>query len=201
MNLPPPIHNTSGDDEDDMAAAMGFSSFGTQPRAYPAKRKKTTHNVGGESSATGGNTLPLGISKPRQRRDEVDREGVEEREGLEGANDAGTVRPMKVAGMDSDSKAQGATVPSTAEPDVRNDHLIEQRQSELLRRLNEDIWGQPARDVPPMETTVDNGKGGFERHSWAEWKKGVRDERGDLAIYDRSFVEDPWARLRKNANG
>lgn len=31
---------------------------------------------------------------------------------------------------------------------------------------------------------------------WQALRRGVRDERGDMAYYDRSFVEDPWRALR-----
>ena len=31
---------------------------------------------------------------------------------------------------------------------------------------------------------------------WQALRKGVKDERGDLAFYDGSFVEDPWRALR-----
>lgn len=31
---------------------------------------------------------------------------------------------------------------------------------------------------------------------WQALRKGVRDERGDMAFYDGSFVEDPWRALR-----
>lgn len=37
------------------------------------------------------------------------------------------------------------------------------------------------------------GKGeGFEGYTWAEWRAGVRDQRGDLAVFDWSFLEDAW---------
>ena len=33
-------------------------------------------------------------------------------------------------------------------------------------------------------------------HDWAALKRGVQDARGDVAYYDKSFIEDPWQELR-----
>lgn len=42
---------------------------------------------------------------------------------------------------------------------------------------------------------------GFEGYTWHEWRKGVRDSRGDMAFYDASFVEDPWRGFNKTRGG
>lgn len=42
---------------------------------------------------------------------------------------------------------------------------------------------------------------GFEGHTWHEWRKGVRDSRGDMAFYDASFVEDSWRGFNKTRGG
>lgn len=34
---------------------------------------------------------------------------------------------------------------------------------------------------------------------WNALRRGIRDERGDMAFYDASFVEDPWRELRGGA--
>ncbi|KAL8804218.1 MAG: hypothetical protein Q9182_002672 [Xanthomendoza sp. 2 TL-2023] len=244
MNLPPPVHDnppspsTSEDNEDNedgnraMKAAMGFSSFGTQP---PAKRAKTGHVTlsGGKSGAamTGGNALPLGAPRLRGK--------VERALGDEGEDGRGGVEGMG-GDVDIVGKEGGG--------------VLEERQGEVLRRSNHGgegmsagCGGKDATGIPSAEMGGDDGRrvvssssffssgeggsasardgmkvedagsragdttsrtkhmipkvqgftaDGFEGHSWAEWKRGVRDERGDLVIFDGSFVEDPWVKLR-----
>ncbi|KAI4256842.1 MAG: hypothetical protein L6R42_006005 [Xanthoria sp. 1 TBL-2021] len=247
MNLPPPIQNTSDqDDEDDMATAMGFSSFGTQSQAHPAKRKKYNHNPeNGEDSATGGNTLPLGIPRARTTIDD----GIKGREGSSGRRN------------EEEEKEQGGGLLEGERKELEDDEALERekgidaqtsmllkRQTELLRRINAGGLSTPD---PATETTHPGNnndyntgashpeadtiirqrsnnddantvademmlgeelgtarprpkvgaKDGFEGHTWNEWRKGVRDERGDMAFYDASFVEDPWRGLKTRGGG
>ncbi|KAL8924965.1 MAG: hypothetical protein Q9172_002447 [Xanthocarpia lactea] len=256
MNLPPPIHDNSDNEEEDMAAAMGFSSFGTQPQAHPSKRKKTSHNTEAERNiaATGGNTLPLGIPKARPQRVEA-MEGIQQIGGKEGAGDTYAGREMMEEGepdiLEGAEKHQRLDDP--LEEENKKDEetsILLQRQAQLLRRINESYVSHPHPQRPPqMETIPDpNGeeeknsepaahtitqnentkanpttsmkanetpqskaqkttgpnaatKEGFEGHTWAEWKRGIRNERGDMAFYDASFVEDPWRNLRAKTGG
>ncbi|KAL8681846.1 MAG: hypothetical protein Q9186_002078 [Xanthomendoza sp. 1 TL-2023] len=224
MDLPPPVHNTSSssssseDDENAMAAAMGFSSFGTQP---PTKRAKIDHVTlsSGNGSATGGNTLPLGT--PKRRQEKGGGLGMEEEED------------RKVSGGDvveGEEEEEGGKEERGLGSREERDEL-EKRQAEVLRRINEGVvreedtssilstsmnldYGRReimpsgediqagAYDVMAEDAAQDKKQGftkmqdGFEGYSWVEWKKGVLDERGDMVIYDKSFVEDPWGRLR-----
>ncbi|KAL8859569.1 MAG: hypothetical protein Q9178_003968 [Gyalolechia marmorata] len=255
MNLPPPIHDTSDDEEEDMAAAMGFSSFGTRPQSHPSKRKKTSHNGEAErnSAATGGNTLPLGISKARQQRVEA-MEGIQQVGGEEGVAETHVERVMmEEEGPDIlEGLAQHQRLDDPLEEENQKDEgtsILLQRQEQLLQRINEGYVSNPHPQRPPqMETIPDhNGevkdsetaahamtqnentkatpttstkadetkqpkeqktagleaptKEGFEGHTWAEWKRGIRNERGDMAFYDASFVEDPWRNLRAKTGG
>ncbi|KAL8659404.1 MAG: hypothetical protein Q9226_000431 [Calogaya cf. arnoldii] len=242
MNLPPPIHNTSDEDgEDDMAAAMGFSSFGTQNPAHPSKRTKYKHDEdGGEHNATGGNMLPLGFPRARQKTESM--EGtirVSEREGREVMGEGEGRKEEKLEGADVNEGAARVSNRCNLDEekgrrkDDDESSMLLQRQTELLRRINE--GGLPSSDttsykptdpVPnantmitqqhkDMESTkIDSestmqwkrrpgieAKDGFEGHTWNEWRKGVRDERGDTAFYDASFVEDPWRGLKAKAGG
>ncbi|KAI4262759.1 MAG: hypothetical protein L6R42_002069 [Xanthoria sp. 1 TBL-2021] len=247
MNLPPPIHDTSDhENEDDMATAMGFSSFGTQSQAHPAKRKKYNHiTEAGEDSATGGNTLPLGIPRARTTidygingREESSGRRNEEEEGQEGGLLEGERKELE------DDEALEREESMDAET-----LMLLQRQTELLRRINEGGLSTPdpatetthpgynnncntgdshpeavtiirqrrqnthAANAGPDEIMVGEEQGtarprprvgakdGFEGHTWNEWRKGVRDERGDMAFYDASFVEDPWRGLKTRGGG
>lgn len=246
MNLPPPVHDTSDqDDEDDMATAMGFSSFGTQPQAHPAKRKKYNHvTEAGEDSATGGNTLPLGIPRARttidygmEGRGETSVRRNEEEEGQEGG-----LLERQDKELEEDQTLEGERG-----MDAETSMLLK-RQTELLRRINESGLSTPnpatetthagnnnyyntGASHPEADTIIRQrnskddantaademmlgeelgtarprprvgAKDGFEGHTWNEWRKGVRDERGDMAFYDASFVEDPWRGLRTRGGG
>lgn len=46
--------------------------------------------------------------------------------------------------------------------------------------------------TPALTTTAGSGSG----YSYAALRHGVRDQNGDMAYYDHSFVEDPWKGLR-----
>ena len=255
MNLPPPIHDNSDNEEKDMAAAMGFSSFGTQPQAHPSKRKKTSHNGETErnSAATGGNTLPLGIPKARQQRVEP-MEGIQQVGGKEDVGDTYAGREMLEEGgpdiLEGAEKHQRLDDPLEVENKKDEEtSILLQRQAQLLQRINEGHVSHPHPQPPPQidkipdlnrkgnapepaahtmtqnentkanqttatkadetpqhqdqKTTGSNAatKEGFEGHTWAEWKRGIRNERGDMAFYDASFVEDPWRNLRAKTGG
>ncbi|KAL8756630.1 MAG: hypothetical protein Q9199_002817 [Rusavskia elegans] len=246
MNLPPPVHDTSDHEkEDDMATAMGFSSFGTQPQAHPAKRKKYNHiTEAGEDSATGGNMLPLSIPRARNTIDDgiKGREGSSERRNEEEEGQEGCLLEVELKELEEDealAREEGIEAETS---------MLLQRQTELLRRINEgglstpdpatetthpgynnnynigashpeaDIIIRQRSNNDDANTTADEmmlgeelgtarprprvgAKDGFEGHTWNEWRKGVRDERGDMAFYDASFVEDPWRGLKTRGGG
>ncbi|KAL8674463.1 MAG: hypothetical protein Q9168_001128 [Polycauliona sp. 1 TL-2023] len=257
MNLPPPIHQSPSSDpsspDDEMALAMGFSSFGNQTAVHAAKRKKYTHSPEDEYSATGGNMLPLGLPRKRQggkgaeeevqdiMRDDGGRisgESVEEQEG----QGAGMMKGEQEAEAEEEGGSGGDDGRSGEEGVDAETELLLQRQAELLQRINA---APSAASQPPLSPSThhississsfnnkfDPGSGadtavahqsindindmntrrrerprveaqdGFEGHTWNEWRKGVRNERGDMAFYDATFVEDPWRGLKAKAGG
>ncbi|KAL8914821.1 MAG: hypothetical protein Q9171_000657 [Xanthocarpia ochracea] len=254
MNLSPPIHDNSDNEEEDMAAAMGFSSFGTQPQAHPSKRKKISHNGEAERNraATGGNTLPLGIPKARQQRVEA-MEGVQQVGGKGSVGDTYAGREMMEEGGPDirEGAEKHQRLDNPLEGDDKKDEetsILLQRQAQLLQRINGGYVSNPHPQRPPQMGTIPdrNGEGidsepaahvmqnentkanstistkadeipqlqdqkttgpnaatkeGFEGHTWSEWKRGIRNERGDMAFYDASFVEDPWRNLRAKTGG
>ncbi|KAL8783518.1 MAG: hypothetical protein Q9213_004564 [Squamulea squamosa] len=239
MNLPPPIHNNPDNSEEDMAAAVGFSSFGTQP---PTKRKKTNHGIGGERSATGGNTLPLGNPRSKQDMEGMDGITVGGREGVRGGSDPGVGHKLQDAADVMDARSGGLEGSLARGENMDETSVLLQRQNELLQRINDGLSSHPN---PPTESTTDQinpttsdmsvdknttyhhintntnpnipqaneslprkeqrnkvpTKDGFGGHTWNEWRKGVRNERGDMAFYDASFVENPWMNLGAKVGG
>ncbi|KAL9040445.1 MAG: hypothetical protein Q9180_001904 [Flavoplaca navasiana] len=217
MNLPPPLHDPSPSQspipssEDEMTAAMGFSTFGTQPSTHPAKRKKYTHDTEGGDSATGGNMLPLGVPRVRSTM-----EGMESKEG----SGQGKGIPEEKGAKLDDEETLKQDDERTKDQDDESSILLK-RQAELLRRINgsqnissgsmtnptfpsgilqKDTITTPSRKAhtvhPPLAA-----KDGFEGHTWNEWRRGVRNGKGDMAFYDASFVEDPWRGLRGKTTG
>ncbi|KAL8982582.1 MAG: hypothetical protein Q9205_002951 [Flavoplaca limonia] len=216
MNLPPPLHDPSPSQspnpssEDEMTAAMGFSTFGTQPSAHPAKRKKYTHDTEGGDSATGGNTLPLGIPRVRST--------MEWMESKEGSGQGKGISKEKGAKLE-DEETLNRDDENTKDEDDETSILLK-RQAELLRRINgsQNISSHSSMNptfsagIHQMDTITPQrkahtvhpplaAKDGFEGHTWNEWRRGVRDEKGDMAFYDASFVEDPWRGLRRKTTG
>ncbi|CAO1600720.1 hypothetical protein XANCAGTX0491_004402 [Xanthoria calcicola] len=248
MNLPPPIHTTTSPaNEEDMAAAMGFSAFGsTHPPAHPSKRKKYTHDTrnDGRDTATGGNMLPLGIAKGARETSShaIEDHGLRRNPPAEqqqrGGNLEGEAEGKRMQDDGSLQKEKAGVM------DTETAMLLK-RQNELLRRINEggietraertstglnhqnhnndnnnlnnisEAAHHPETNtttLPRRQTTEDAAPGdeehgitgprggtqdGFEGYTWSEWRKGVRGERGDVAFYDASFVEDPWRGFNK----
>ena len=216
MNLPPPLHDPSPSQsptpssEDEMTAAMGFSTFGTKPSTHPAKRKKYTHDTEGGDSATGGNMLPLGVPRVRSTMEWMEsKEGSGQGEGIS----------KEIGAKLDDKETLNRDDENTKDEDDETSILLK-RQAELLRRINgsqnlssESTTNptfsagiQPTDTITPQrkEHTVHpllTAKDGFEGHTWNEWRRGVRNEKGDMAFYDASFVEDPWRGLRAKTKG
>ena len=131
------------DDEenDEIAAAMGFASFGG------TKKRKFDHSPKAKpdaNDASGANSTALGV------------------------------RTKKVASAE----------------DVKSEKL--QAQSNTLGKQKKN---QTAGEM------VSFGGPSISRTELNSLRNGVRTENGDTAYFLPSFVEDPWARLRKGGSG
>ena len=181
MDLNVPATNAIPDDSDagsppasdtesaDMTVTMGFSSFGSKLNP-PSKKRKLNASLSGAGSGSGNNSMPLG--KPRAQK---------------------TIAAGKLEEFHAqDRERQGTNV------DVAN----EAGEERLIS--SEDIVGavegighsQQFTMDPPMRSVGLGTGGGQANYDWSALKKGVKDERGDVAYYDASFVEDPWKRLK-----
>ncbi|KAF2853896.1 hypothetical protein T440DRAFT_292962 [Plenodomus tracheiphilus IPT5] len=145
------------DEEEDMdiAAAMGFGSFGgTKKRKYDhTKSPKPTAD-----DASGANSTQLGV------------------------------RPKKLASTQETDPEDAISLDS-------KDH----RTAESLAvpaNLHSAPKEQPHNDASTMET-VSFGGPPITRGELNALKFGVKDENGDVAYFLPSFVEDPWASLKK----
>jgi hypothetical protein len=167
------------DADPEMTAAMGFSSFGTQPNA----KKRKYHNddavvsIDDPHAKTGANMIELGI---RKQRDESYPE----------------ISPQT---------SSTATIPST----VRDDTIKHPAGASAgLSQFISHAQSLPPRPMPPstsqssqtpttplVKTTSFPGgipKGFFDKLDWKELealRKGVKDENGDIAYFLPSFIE------------
>lgn len=201
-----PSYVSSDDEASAMAAAMGFSAFGTQG---PAKKRKFNPKTdaltegdalaavdkgGKKGQGSGGNTIPLG--KPRvlgmpcgRNEDEIalDLEGDEDEDAMPDYLDTSQAPPAEEA----------------AEMQQRIDAILaglaEPGEEEARETLTQRIPEVQQRTAPRADTHTHQLP---ERPVWSdrgpERQKGQRNELWYMGYYDPSFVENPWARLEQD---
>ncbi|KAK7180207.1 hypothetical protein DPSP01_012037 [Paraphaeosphaeria sporulosa] len=170
-------------EEDDIAAAMGFSSFGgTKKRKYDQ-----TNSPKARADASGANTTLLGV------RSKVKLDPSQE------ASDNGADPEASSYGIESQQAlAKNKTKEKQEQPAATG-------LAAFLSR-GQDIPGRPATEenrvvVPPPDDdssasfTVSFGGPPIPQAELAALRNGVVDENGDKAYFLPSFVEDPWEKL------
>ncbi len=187
---------------------MGFASFGAKPNPPKKKRKIAGAEVDGEGS--GSNNTPLGMRARAGKGDELGR--PEGREGEEVGVGLGE-KELGIAGGEGgygESNHDGKNMPLMGE----GGYSIHRPACNIIPPLDEDQQNpaslvQNPEEVRLLEEARERGlrrleQMGQDRRADGEWdwgalRRGVRDERGDMAFYDASFVEDPWRGLRGEA--
>lgn len=152
----------------DMAAMMGFSSFGAKPNPPSKKRKldQLAASRTGAESGSGSNSMPLGQPRGQKREADGALGGFNKQQGggfedhVQSTETAGTLDPGK--GGKAGDAMEGAGAMSTS----ATGSLAGPRAGKLQ-----------------------------DNYDWQSLKRGIRNERGDVAYYDASFVEDPWKHL------
>lgn len=164
-----------------IAEAMGFSSFGGP------KRRKFNHDAA---------TIDPDITKPHHS----------------GANSA-PLGSRSNPGHDIDLP-QRPEYPHNQDPDQATPQQTHQQGFDLPKRLPKpEKWpamhkveksteNQNAVETSSPTTAFPTGvpKGFFDKLTWKEleqFRKGVKDENGDVAYFLPSFIEDPWAKLER----
>lgn len=201
------------DDDDleidpEMAAAMGFTSFG----AKPSKRRKFNHNeavIEGQDgepeviASSGANNTALGMrSRPvaaAMAQESV--EGVSVVDEKDGVETTGSKKNKQKAprGL-ADYIAWGNTV--TAPPPPPPPPSLPQVQTQVAVPQTLSLPAQTTSIVP---ATGEGKLGGQGAESWpqgmpsgqelASLRRGVQNARGDMAYFLPSFIEDPWKAL------
>jgi hypothetical protein len=163
----------------EMTAAMGFSSFGSQPNAKKRKyyNDDAVVSIDDPRAKTGSNMIELGIRK--QRDDSYPEVSPQT---------SSTVAIPSVVRDDSVKHPAGASADLS--------QFISHAQSLPPRPTppgNSKTRQTPT--TPPMKTTSFPGgipKGFFDKLDWKELealRKGVKDENGDVAYFLPSFIE------------
>lgn len=205
----------------EIAAAMGFGSFGAQPQN---KRRKFTHNdavVEGQSdvsnksarpSGSGANTTALGVrSKPAEVLSE---ESVHVQENdltqdLDSA--AANEEPQSKEKAKTKAKGKKGGAPLGLADYVAWGNKI---TSETAPQAPQIVTESPVSSAEPAskpaaESHVNNvavtQNGGAGAESWPQGlpdqqelfalRRGVKNARGDMAYFLPSFIEDPWSSL------
>jgi hypothetical protein len=159
------------EENEDMAALMGFSSFGgTKKRKFDQASSPNT-----KDSASGANSTQLGIRSkdvahdtPKDQTDPI-------------SHGDSTSRPAKLAANTglAEFLARAKTLPEKPP-----------QSQESLSTANQ----QDSRTMEP----VSFGGEAITRAELNALRFGVRDENGDTAYFLPSFVEDPWANLKQS---
>ena len=153
-------------------------------------------------SRTGGNSIPLGFRRRARGEEELEvrsGDGVGESEG--------------VAGGEGEEEEEG---------EEGREKRLREAQEAALRRLgvepaptaHSERTEENNTRAPPSSHTVpapvdraagNRREGSMDReeatYDWKALRKGIRDEDGDVAFYDGSFIEDPWAGLLGGREG
>ncbi|KAI4173541.1 MAG: hypothetical protein LQ343_002879 [Gyalolechia ehrenbergii] len=206
---PPPTSTNENETDIDIASAMGFSSFGSQPQAKKRKFAHPPRQPGSEASggnaSGGGNKIPLGKGR--------EREGAAEKPVQIGGTGVGMGVPGE--GVEGGATAAEEGVEKGGREGVRVEEAVG-GEGEAMRRFQ--TAEETRRECGGVSTPGMEGSGargmegravlgrvlrgaGFQGHSWKEWREGVKDERGDVAFFDASFVEDPWRGLGSEGCG
>ena len=157
------------DENDEMAAMMGFSSFGgTKKRKFD----QTNSPAKEEYSASGANSTELGvrIKAPENR---------------------------PSGGEDAPSSAATATVATNKSPPTGLASFLARGQV-LPAKPSQAASVQPdvsSQILPSASELVSFGGSSIPRAELNALRHGVRNEQGDMAYFLTSFVEDPWERL------
>lgn len=154
------------EENDEMAAMMGFSSFGgTKKRKFDQTRTSSKD----EYSASGANSTELGVRTKVPEDDQASGDGH--------MSTPAAVKPTASAGGLASFLARGQALPEQP-PTVMSTQ--EEGTSHETSSASELIsFGGPS--IPRSELNA--------------LRNGVRNADGDIAYFLPSFVEDPWERL------
>lgn len=198
---------------------MGFAAFGAKPN--PPKKKRKIAGAEADNECSGSNNTPLGKGAgswhmPKREREGKGGGGVglenggvgnwEEgcenvgggKEGCGKINGGGRIMPL----VDDERFEIAGRARCTISPfDEQQQDYLPPRQDLEEEQLLGEARERSLRRLEQMGHDGGIGKRLDGEWDWNALRRGVRDERGDMAFYDASFVEDPWRGLLGDREG
>ncbi|KAF2108712.1 hypothetical protein BDV96DRAFT_652650 [Lophiotrema nucula] len=163
-------------EEDDIAAAMGFSAFGgNKKRKYDASNSPKSQAAG-----KGANSIPLGV-RTKATKNEGD-------ESIVPSSEAASQPKFDTKGKQKQPPASGL-----ADFLARGQVLEAEKASDAQQSATTTSHGQ---DEISSES-VSFGGPAIPQAELAALRRGVRNEEGDMVYFQPSFVEDPWEKLEQ----
>ncbi|KAH7081599.1 hypothetical protein BKA63DRAFT_530590 [Paraphoma chrysanthemicola] len=160
------------DEEDDLdiAAAMGFSSFGgAKKRKYDQTNSPKTPSV---MDASGANSTELGV-RPKKT-----------------ASDDSEVAGPTTAGTKLSTSTKKAPPPTGLADFLARAQTLPDKPSTAQQDAS-----TPTQADPSSLETISFGGPSISRAELNALKFGVKNDNGDTAYFLPSFVEDPWEKL------
>ena len=199
----PSSRSPSPPPEEDVAAAMGFASFGSKPN--PPKKKRKLAGVDMSNEGSGSNNTPLGVrTKGPIRVEKGNQSQDQEYSKTQSHQDYAVGSHDNVGGHVSEAKCQVNGSPGYGVDGYASHPADEDDEGKgSLHAQGLNSTGGPSttsiHNIPIMSPYVQHtgGKDSNGNWDWQALRRGVIDENGDTAYYDESFVEDPWRHLRK----
>lgn len=154
----------------DIAAAMGFGSFGgTKKRKFDH-----TNSPKAKADASGANSTKLGVRMKKAAGTEEEDSEVSPQSNAH----AGAQKTQAAGSGLASFLARGQSLPDKP-PGTQNTDIL------------------PAPSEQPTAEMISFGGPAISKAELNTLRNGVQTENGDTAYFLPSFVEDPWAKLRK----
>lgn len=165
----------------DIAAAMGFSSFGG------TKKRKFDHanSPKAATGASGANSTQLGVRTKKIASSESNEHGDTGADPVDQANDAQGNGSKKSHGPGSGLASFLARGQTLSETPLGTDNAPDMSVSGDQSNTEMVSFGGP-----PISRAELNAL-----------RNGVQNENGDTAYFQPSFVEDPWVKLKNSSSG
>jgi len=178
------------DENDEIAAAMGFASFGgTKKRKYDH-----TNSPKAGPDASGANSTKLGVrSKKVANDDEINLDDAVS----DAVSDFTNPAPQSHNNAPGKVKKSQPADSGLAAFLARGQNLPEKPAA----TITESIPNLAVSTDPSAAEMISFGGPPISRAELNALRHGVRMENGDTAYFLPSFVEDPWAKLGKGGSG
>jgi hypothetical protein len=166
------------EDDSDIAAAMGFGSFGTKKRKYDQSSSPKP-----KADSSGANSTQLGVRMKKAAKDELD-------------VDHGTVGVEPGISSPSASKPKPKSAQNSTAATGLAEFLARAQTLPDKPPVAPQDDAMPDRVDPFASQMISFGGPSISRAELQALKFGVKDENGDTAYFLPNFVGDPWEGMK-----